>query len=79
LKNKGGKNMKEEKTLVKINEKLWEEFSELGLKLKKAFELQSRFNYIEAFEYIEEAYEHYRRVKKLLNESRRVKVKLEED
>jgi len=71
--------MKEEKTLVKINEKFWEEFSELGLKLKKAFELQSRFNYIEAFEYIEEAYEHYRRMKKLLNESKRVKVKLEED
>ena len=71
--------MKEEKTFVKINEKFWEEFSELGLKLKKAFELQSRFDYIEAFEYIEEACEHYRRMKKLLNESRRVKVKLEED
>jgi len=71
--------MKEEKTFVKINEKFWEEFSELGLKLKKAFELQSRFNYTEAFKYIEEANEHYRRMKKLLNESRRVKVKLEED
>jgi len=47
--------MKEEKTFVKINEKFWEEFSEL------------------------EANEHYRRMKKLLNESRRVKVKLEED
>ena len=71
--------MKEEKTFVKINEKFWEEFSELGLKLKKAFELQARFNYTEAFEYIEEANEHYKRMQKLLNESRRVKVKLEED
>jgi len=69
--------MKEEKTFVKINEKFWEEFSELGQKLKKAFGLQARFNYIEAFEYIEEAYEHYRRMKKLLNESGRIKVKLE--
>lgn len=70
--------MKEEKEYIALNKAFWEEFHQLGLKLKKAFEQQARFNYTEAFDYIEEAYEHYNHIKKLIAGGKRVKVKLKE-
>ena len=70
--------MKEEKEYIALDREFWEEFHQLGLKLKKAFEQQAKFNYIEAFDYIEEAYEHYNRIKKLMVDGKRVKIKLKE-
>jgi len=66
--------MKEEKVIN--NSELLEELKELGYCLEKAFKLHVNGYFTDSLDYIEEATEHYKKIKVMVK-GKRVKLKLE--